>query len=195
MAAAARLFYRQGVRGVGVDAVAEAAGVTKKTLYYHFASKDDLVAAYLEERDIPTRINIAEAPNTRGPLPGDRVLAVFDHLERWFRGGDYHGCPFTNAVAEQSASEAVVAVAERHKEAVARWFSEQAQLGGARDPSEVGHELLVVLDGALSGALVFRSAAPAAVARRLATMVLERSGVPTTTEKKKSGKRDKLGRR
>ena len=74
IAAADHLFYGQGIRAVGVDAVAEAAGVTKRTLYYHFASKDDLIAAYLEERDLPTLgryqalIPGAAAPG-RGYLP------------------------------------------------------------------------------------------------------------------------------
>ena len=53
IAAASKLFYSNGIRGVSVDAVAEKAGVTKRTLYYHFRSKDDLVAAYLAARDQP----------------------------------------------------------------------------------------------------------------------------------------------
>ncbi len=55
ISAAAKLFYNEGIRSVSVDAVAEEAGVTKRTLYYHFASKDDLIGAYLEARDQPNR--------------------------------------------------------------------------------------------------------------------------------------------
>jgi len=54
VAAAARLFYNEGIRAACVDAIAEKAGITKKTLYYHFRSKDELIAAYLESRDQPT---------------------------------------------------------------------------------------------------------------------------------------------
>src|SRR4051812_30790999 len=92
LAAADRLFYEHGVRAVGVDAVAEAAGVTKRTLYYHFPTKDALVAAYLEARDGPTRLAIEKTAGEH-TLPGDRILAIFDHLERWFATPAYRGCP------------------------------------------------------------------------------------------------------
>src|SRR5215510_10048019 len=82
ISAASKLFYDDGIRSVSVDAVAEKAGLTKRTLYYHFRSKDDLVAAYLEVRDQPNlalfRRWFAEAD---GDLPA-KVQAIFDHLAR-----------------------------------------------------------------------------------------------------------------
>jgi len=179
LAAADRLFYERGVRGVGVDAIAEAAGVTKRTLYYHFPTKEALVAAYLEGRDGPTRLAIESLVGSSAALPGDRILAVFDHLERWFATPAYRGCPFNNAVAEQAGIEAA-AIAQRHKQAVAAWLSDQAQLGGARSPKQLGAQLLVLIDGALNGAMVLRSPEPARAARGVAEILLASARVKTS---------------
>ncbi len=181
LAAADRLFYERGVRAVGVDAVAEAAAVTKRTLYYHFPTKEALVAAWLEGRDGPTRLAIESLAGEHA-LPGDRILAVFDHLERWFAKADYRGCPFNNAVAEHAGSEAV-AIARRHKAAVASWLGDQAALGGARAPREVGAQLLLLVDGALNGAMVFASPASARAAREAARVLLAQAGVRTSGRK------------
>lgn len=178
LSAADRLFYEHGVRAVSVDAIADAAGVTKRTLYYHFPTKEALVAAYLDARDGPTRLAIEKSAGEHA-LPGDRVLAVFDHLERWFATPGYRGCPFNNAVAEQAGSSAE-AIARRHKASVMGWLSDQAELGGARSPAQLGAELLVLIDGALNGALVFQSPAPARAARDVAAFLLAHAGVKTS---------------
>ncbi|HYQ17566.1 MAG TPA: TetR/AcrR family transcriptional regulator [Polyangiaceae bacterium] len=184
LAAADRLFYEQGLRAVGVDTIAEAAGVTKRTLYYHFPTKDALIAAYLEARDDAVRLAIDHAiaaladgasPERQQTLPAARILAVFDHLERWFRAPGYRGCPFNNAVAEDTAP-GVAEITRRHKSVLRDWLSDQAQLAGARAPRELGAELLVLIDGALNGALVFASAEPARSARRVAITLLKQAG-------------------
>src|ERR1043165_2498373 len=74
LAAAERLFYRDGIGAVGVDAVADAARVTKRTLYYHFGTKDELVAAYLDARDQVTLAGLEELSTDRGSRPGDKLL-------------------------------------------------------------------------------------------------------------------------
>lgn len=96
--AAAELFYRRGIRAVGVDLIAEVAGTTKKTLYDRFGSKDALVALYLRRRaqrwQSFVRGHVERVPPGRG-----RVLAVFDALEEWLAEQD-RGCAFVNANAE-----------------------------------------------------------------------------------------------
>src|ERR1041385_7654084 len=91
LAAAERLFYRDGIGAIGVDAVADAARVTKRTLYYHFATKDELVAAYLDARDALTLAALDELSADRGSRPGDHVLAAFDFVERWAATSDHAG--------------------------------------------------------------------------------------------------------
>lgn len=178
LAAADRLFYEQGIRAVGVDAIADAAGVTKRTLYYHFSTKEALVAAFLDTRDGLTRLALERTAGEHA-LPGDRILAIFDHFEQWFATPAYRGCPFNNAVAAQAGDEAAMIV-RRHKAAFAGWLADQAQLGGAHAPKQVGAELLVLVDGALNGGMVFGSPESARVARGLATLVLAHAGVKTS---------------
>jgi AcrR family transcriptional regulator len=180
LAAAERLFYREGIGAVGVDAVAEAAGVTKRTLYYHFASKEELITVYLEARDETTLNALRAASNDAAAQPGDRILGVFDFVQRWAATSDYHGCPFNNAVAEQSMGPKVTAIARRHKATVKSWFSQQAAEAGARDPDGAGAQLLVLLDGALNGAAVSGSPEAAGVARAMAEKVLEAAGLAFT---------------
>lgn len=174
LAAADRLFYEHGLRAVGVDAIADAAGVTKRTLYYHFATKEALIAAYLQARDDATRLAIERAA-AECVLPGDRIVAVFEHLERWFATPEYRGCPFNNAIAEDTGSH-VAEITRRHKAVLADWLSDQAQLAGARAPKKLGAELLLLIDGALNGALVTASAEPARVARGIATALMAGAG-------------------
>src|SRR5271163_261485 len=84
-----RLFYLQGIRAVGVDTVAAEVGISKRTLYNHYPSKDDLIAAYLRRRFIP--LEITDAP------PQEQILQFFDRLERSFSAKSFRGCPFVNA--------------------------------------------------------------------------------------------------
>jgi len=95
--AAERLFHARGIGAVGVDLVAEAAGVTKRTLYQRFGSKSDLVAAYLRRRAHRWQVDLLD---TLDPLPsGDRVFAAYDVAARW-AADNPRGCAFVNAWAE-----------------------------------------------------------------------------------------------
>jgi AcrR family transcriptional regulator len=187
--AAERLFYEQGLRAVGVDAVAEAAGVTKRTLYYHFASKEELVVAYLEARDEVTLAALRDTPSARGTRPGDRILGVFDFIAAWSATAGYRGCPFNNAVAEQGTSAKVTAIARRHKTTVQRWFAELAGQGGAAEADALGAQLLVLLDGALNGAAVFGSPQSALAATQMAEVLLDAAGVARSRPARVKGKR------
>src|SRR5712691_6486238 len=92
LAAADKLFYTQGIRAVGVDAVAAEARVSKRTLYNHYPSKDALIAAYLTARF--KHIAPSDAPAR------EQILGAFDRLERMFADGSFRGCPYVNAVTE-----------------------------------------------------------------------------------------------
>src|SRR6201999_4031572 len=107
--AADRLFYRKGIRAVGVDTVAAEAGISKRSLYDTFPSKDALVAAYLRQRIQP--LPASDLP------PTAQVLALFDQLHARFAKGDFRGCPFVNAVTELAEDcETARAIALGYKE-------------------------------------------------------------------------------
>src|SRR3954470_15445085 len=87
-----RLFYVRGIRAVGVDTIAAEIGISKRTLYNYFPSKDALIVAYLTRRLTPTE-------TTEQP-PAEQILGDFDRLERAFAAAGFRGCAFVNAVAE-----------------------------------------------------------------------------------------------
>ena len=93
--AAYELFSRHGVRAVGVDAIVARSGVAKKTLYLHYPSKEKLVLAFLRRREeLWTRAWLQEGVERRAGAPAERLLAVFDVFDRWFRRSDFEGCAF-----------------------------------------------------------------------------------------------------
>lgn len=100
LAAAARLFYERGIHAVGVDLIAAEAGVTKKTLYDRFGSKEQIVVEYLADRDERWRAFLAEHLDAEGPAPRERVLAVFDASRAWAEEFGPRGCSMVNAHAE-----------------------------------------------------------------------------------------------
>src|ERR1700742_3402337 len=110
-----RLFYLQGIRAVGVDTIAAEIGISKRTLYNHFPSKDRLIAAYLAGR-------FQQAPPSDMP-PAEQILGYFDSLERRFASKDFRGCPFVNAVAEVGPeNRSVPRIAVAFKESRRLWF-------------------------------------------------------------------------
>lgn len=103
------LFYREGVHAVGINRILTESGVAKKTLYNHFASKDELVAATLSYRDQRFLNWLGERMAT-GPAGIDALKAMFDALHDWFNGQDagqpqFNGCYFINLSAEYGDAE------------------------------------------------------------------------------------------
>jgi AcrR family transcriptional regulator len=95
------LFSRRGVRAVGIDEVIHHAGVAKATLYRHFPSKDDLVLAFLQRREEQWTKGFVEAgARKRGKTPEERLLAIFDVFDDWFRSPAFDQCAFINVLLE-----------------------------------------------------------------------------------------------
>jgi len=166
LAAADRLFYHHGIRAVGVDAVAAEAGVSKRTLYNYYASKDDLIAAYLVARF--RHIAPSDAPAR------EQLIGYFDRLERVFASSDYRGCPYVNAVCELSDPKHPAAgIALQFKEQRRQWMRVLLQRLGANDAEALATQLQLLAEGAVSAALVRGDPAPAlARAARAAAEVL-----------------------
>ncbi|MBX3622632.1 MAG: TetR/AcrR family transcriptional regulator [Rhizobacter sp.] len=170
--AADRLFYGQGIQAVGVDAVAAEAGISKRTLYNHFPSKDMLVAAYLMRRR--EQAIVADGP------PLQQVLGLFDALARWFASRQFRGCAFVNAVSELSGDRhhPAVAVAGAHKAARLAHVESQLRLLGVAAPQALAQQLMVLFEGAVAVSLV-RGGDPqiARTARDAACVLLRAAGV------------------
>ncbi|HWD82619.1 MAG TPA: helix-turn-helix domain-containing protein [Kribbella sp.] len=150
LAAASTLFYEQGIRTVGVDAIALAADVTKKTLYDRFGSKDRLIAAYLEERDRAWHRFLDEQLAERAPAtPEEVILALFGALTEWL-AGSRNGCGFINASVELAAPDhPAMPVIVGQKQWMRSEFEAQARAAGFADPAELADRLLLLHEGAL----------------------------------------------
>jgi len=171
--AAARLFYRKGIRAVSVDAVAAEASVTKVTVYKHYRAKDQLLAACLhalDERFFTWFMDEVEASTDD---PHGRLLAVFDVLDQWFRRRDFRGCAFINATVELAspdhpAGEAVMA----HKTRCRQYFRALAEAAGMEDPDAISDQWMLLTEGATITALVEEDRAAAYKARAGAEAIL-----------------------
>lgn len=99
--AAYELFSRDSIASVGVDAIVQHSGVAKMSFYKHFPSKDDLILAFLDLRDTRWTTGWLEAEAMRrGNSPSERLLAMFDAFDDWFRLRDFAGCPLLRTVTE-----------------------------------------------------------------------------------------------
>ncbi|MBK1842896.1 TetR/AcrR family transcriptional regulator [Azospirillum sp. YIM B02556] len=158
--AASKLFYAEGIGRVSVDAVAEKAGVTKRTLYYHFESKDELVAAYLDARDQPNLKQMASWFAGAEGGAGEKVAAIFAGLARSARHPKWKGCGFLRTTAELAAlpGHPAVKIGARHKSAFASWLAGELELAGFESPQALARRILLLLDGAFSASLVHRDA-------------------------------------
>ncbi len=176
--AAQELFHAQGVDAVGVDTISERSGVSKSTLYRHFPSKAELVAAYLQRHHERRLQEWVDALGTPDQAPRDRLLGLFDWLEEWFAGREFRGCRFINTRTQlPDPSHPAHAIPQQHKEEIRLLLSEIAREGGATDASEVGHELILLVDGAVVHALLEGTATPARRARSLAALTLDAHGL------------------
>jgi AcrR family transcriptional regulator len=145
--AANKLFYEQGIRAVGVDAVAAEAGVSKRTLYNYYPSKDALIAAYLTLRF--KHMAPSDAPAR------EQILGYFDRLEKMMSDSGFRGCPYVNAVAEISdRKHAAIGIAVRFKEERVRWYKTLLDRMGVADPQGLAMQLQILVEGAIASALV-----------------------------------------
>jgi AcrR family transcriptional regulator len=168
-----RLFYANGVRGVGVDTVIAESGVAKATLYRHFPRKDDLAIAYLDRVDGIWRGQLRDAAAAAGDDPRDQLVGMFDALVSSCRREGYHGCAFINTAAEASAGTDVHARTVEHKAAVRSWVQERAERAGAPDPEALARTLTLLLDGGLASGVLDGDPRSADAAKTAARAVVD----------------------
>jgi AcrR family transcriptional regulator len=172
LAVADHLFYDEGIHTVGIDRIIEQAGVAKATLYSGFGSKEGLILAYLHGR-LVRRQRRTERALAEVDEPRDRILVVFDVLDRFFKEPGFRGCAFMNAVAESPPDGAVEAAADE-----ARGWTRSLVLGlvrdaGARDPERLTGQLLQLYDGAMVAARMDRDLDAALTAKETAAAIVD----------------------
>ncbi|MGH2714807.1 MAG: TetR/AcrR family transcriptional regulator [Thermoleophilaceae bacterium] len=148
------LFSRHGIRAVGVDRIIESSGVAKMSLYRHFKSKDELVLAFLRERERRWTMEWLHAEaSRRGQDGAARLLAIFDVFDEWFQQPDFEGCSFINVLLEFDDPEHPIRLASTEHLAtirgLVRGFAGQA---GVADPDAVARQWHILMKGSIVAA-------------------------------------------
>ena len=147
------LFSQRGVQAVGVDEVIETAGVAKATLYRHFPSKDDLVIAFLEQREERWTRELVEAgAKSRGSTPEEQLLAIFDVFDEWFRREDFEACSFINVLLEMGPDHPAGTASVRHLENIRSIVRGLAEEAGLRDPASFARSWHILMKGSIVSA-------------------------------------------
>ncbi|MFV9459750.1 TetR/AcrR family transcriptional regulator [Rhodococcus sp. NM-2] len=148
--AAGRLFYERGIHAVGVDLIATEAGITKKTLYDRFGSKEQIVVEYLTDRDERWRAFLAGHLDTAGDSPGRRLTAIFDASREWTAENSAKGCSMVNAHAEISdPAHPAYAVIVGQKRWMLDLFTGVCRDASVRDPETLARTVMLLHEGAL----------------------------------------------
>jgi len=170
------LFYWNGIRATGIDRVAADADVAPTTLYRLFASKDDLIGAYVERADRLYREWFDAAARTGGADPRRQILAVFDALTEQVQPGQCRGCPFLMALAEFPDP---AHPAHRNAVAVKAWVRTRfgdfaAALGppASPRPDALADQLALVMEGVYASVQALGVDGPARRARAFAEALL-----------------------
>jgi AcrR family transcriptional regulator len=154
LSAAYDLFSHNGIRAVGIDAVIERAGVARMTLYRHFKSKDELVLAFLERREeLWTKAWLQGEVEKRASDPGERLLAIFDVFDEWFRTDDFEGCSFINVLLESTDTASPINQASSAYLARIRDFLERlATEAGIEDAEGFARKWHILMKGSIVAA-------------------------------------------
>jgi len=170
---ATELFYREGIRAVGIDTIIARSGVAKMSLYRNFASKDDLVVAFLEYRD---GIYWQWWDHVMAGHPDDaarQISDLFASLARRVSSPQYRGCPFINTSTEfPDPDHPARAVCRANKRELRRRLLDLARRAGARDSVSLADQLLLLMDGAYASAQNFPARGPAPSLQRAAEALL-----------------------
>jgi AcrR family transcriptional regulator len=174
LATADELFYREGVRAVGIQRVIEEAGIAKASLYAHYASKDDLVAACMERRAQATRVAIGVALASAPQDPRAQLLALFDFQYQAASDPNFHGCPVQKTNTEITEPDHPArAVAAQHRQWVVELFARLVREARLSSPDYVAGTLIVLFDGAIASTVADNDPIATRYARWAAQQIID----------------------
>ena len=179
--AAGRRFYRDGFRNVGIDQVLADVGISKTAFYKHFESKDDLMLAALEVRNVWLQETFRDMIRSHGgPDAAAQLRGLFDVVERVINSDEFQGCIFVNVAMEfPLAHEPAHLAAAEHKRAIEAIVRDLAAEANADDPAAMAQELCLIIEGAYVTRQVTNDPQTIAIARRVAESVIGKR-LPTT---------------
>jgi AcrR family transcriptional regulator len=168
-------FYKNGYARVSMDAIALAAGVTKRSVYYHFESKDALVHAALENQRDQALDLVRSWGNASVASPKDFVTRLFAHLDSWSRGENWTGSGYTRLTMELADLPGHPArqTAREHKKSVELWLSAKLSDLGVRHADQTAREIMILIEGTMSLSLIHGPANYAQAAADAAKILID----------------------
>ena len=174
LATAYRLFYRDGYHAVGIDTILAEAKLAKMTLYHHFASKEELIVAVLEQRSALVKEKVQTLLREAGSSPRKQLLAYFDRYDAFISSKDFNGCPFIRAVAEYPEIHSPVHQAViRHKQRGIATLRELLSGFDIAEPEPVAQQISMLIEGAIVSAHTFGNTSELAHARNAALVLVK----------------------
>ena len=171
---AIRLFSAHGFHNTGIDWIAEEANVSKKTMYHHFRSKEELILAALRHHDGLFRNHFMKTVNRQGDDAYQRLLGLFDAAYAWFEDHTFYGCMFINAVGEYSQPDTPIRdVCREFKKLMLSFVESLVAEAGIRDVKNVAASLAILLEGSIVTAQVSGSADAAKTAQAAAKVIID----------------------
>ncbi|MBA2240212.1 MAG: TetR/AcrR family transcriptional regulator [Solirubrobacterales bacterium] len=154
LTAASDLFSQRGIKSVGIDSIIARSGVARQTLYRHFTSKQELVLAFLERRDETWTKGMVQAGfERRANLPADRLLAIFDVFDEWFRRPDFEGCSFINVLLEHpDPSDPIHRACVSYLSGIRAMVEDLARQAGIADAEGFARQWHILMKGSIVSA-------------------------------------------
>jgi len=171
---AEQLIYQNGIHAMGMDLLVKTSGVARKSIYRHFANKEDVASAALNERD-ERWMQWFRTESDKGETPRDRILNMFTVLKSWFESEGFRGCAFINTAGEVGDPEDPVRqIAKMHKQKLLDYALELSGQMGTEHPAILARQLLLLIEGAITMTYVMGDRNAADDAREMAKVLLER---------------------
>lgn len=173
LATAEQLIYENGIHATGMDLLVKTSGVARKSIYHHFANKDEVAAAALNARDIRW-MEWFRSECDKAATPQERILNMFTVLKGWFESEGYRGCAFINTAGEVGDSaDPVRQIARLHKQKILDYALELTGQLNIEHASTLARQLLLLIEGAITLSRVMGDYRAADDARNIAQLLLK----------------------
>ena len=170
---AIELFREHGYHGTGIDKIVEKAGVSKKTLYTHFRSKEELLIAALRHYDGLFRNNFMRHVDSLAKTPQEKLLAIFDVAEGWFSQKKFFGCMFINVIGEYSEKDSPIRdICKQFKSLMRNYIRDLCAQTGAEEPDILADKMALLFEGAVVTSQVSQNPDAAKTAKDIARLLV-----------------------
>jgi len=175
LSSAEQLIYQNGIHATGMDLLVKTSGVARKSIYRYFATKDDVAAAALNERD-ERWMHWFRTESDKGDTPQDRILNMFTVLRGWFESEGFRGCAFINTAGEVGdPDDPVRQIAKLHKQKLLDYTLELTEQLNIEQPAALARQLLILMEGAITMSYVMGDCSAADSAQDVAKLLLEQA--------------------